>query len=375
MKKSSRDARGILALALGLTLAISTAGTARAATAPSPPPSPSPTPVSGVDAVNQPCTHVITYPGTTFRYCGPDDLIPRSITANGSPAKAPAYGAWDETVNGATVHHGGMDPNMDWSDAIVKMCFPIRSKAYANSLVYRPGGDHYPSTLHPAGSQSNAENFGYPWRDNFCESRDASRKNPSCNVGHGHQGQDIRPEKPVKVTYVAIAPEDANVVSVPGADGKGFTVTLLGKSEPHRKYRYLHMEQVQVSPDHPFIHAGDEIGLVSDYFGWHMEPQFVKNGKAFALDGQGHKIPLYVKSADGAVQVDAKGKPIQVKTKVFDHTLIHLHFEIFLSQAETINGTLYKAGTYVSPYVALVNAYGRRQLLTPGETDVSCRTQ
>ena len=336
---------------------------------------PVPPPLTGVDAVNQPCATIVTYPGTNFRYCKPADLIPRSITAKGTAATFPAYGAWDETVNGTTVHHGGMDPAMDWSDAIARMCFPIRSKAYANSLVYRPGGDHYPSTLHPAGSQSNSENFGYPWRDNFCESRDASRKNAECNVGHGHQGQDIRPEKPVKVTYTAIAPEDANVVSVPGADGKGFTVTLLGKSPPYRKYRYLHMEQVKVSPAHPFIHAGDEIGLVSDYFGWHMEPQFLKNGKAFAKDAQGKKIPLYVKNASGTVRLDAKGRPIQQTAKVFDHTLIHLHFEIFLSQAETVDGRLYKAGTYVSPYVALVNAYGRRQLLTPGQPDSLCHTQ
>ena len=348
------------------------AGTATAAV---PPPAPAsaakakpakPKPPT-VDETNLPCNNVATYPGTQFRYCGPDDLIARSIRADGKTSAAPAYGAWDETVDGKTVHHAGMDPNMDWSSATQTMCFPIASLAYANSLVYRPGGDHYPG-IPPAksvGGQSDPQNFGYPWRDNFCESRDKSRKNASCGVGHGHQGQDIRPQSPVKVTYAALAAEDANVISVPGADGKGFTVTLQGKSPPYRKYRYLHMENVQVSPAHPFIHAGDVVGYVSDYFGWHWQPQYEK-------DATGKKVPAYVKDADGTDKLDAKGKPIPVQTKVYDHTLIHLHFEIFLSQAEIIDGVTYKAGTYVSPYVALINAYGRRQALAPGAPDTAC---
>ena len=334
---------------------------------------PAPEPTS---KYNTSCANLKTYPGTNFTYCAPAELIPRSINVDGSLAKSPAYGAYDEVTGNAPTHHTGMNPEMDWTNAAAPMCFPIRSKAYANSQVYNPGGDHYPSTAKPSGVQGNPDNYSYPWRDNFCEARGASRANKSCRVGHGHQGQDIRPEKPIPVTYIAIAPEDADVISVPGADGKGFTVTLLGKSPPYRKYRYLHMESVMVSPAHPDIKAGAELGKVSNYFGWHLAPDYARDGNGkYVLDGNGKKIALYKKAADGSDAVDAKGKKIPVMAKVFDHTLIHLHFEIMLAQQETVGGTTYAAKTFVSPYMALVNAYGRRMSLEPGRPDTICHTQ
>ena len=38
--------------------------------------------------------------------------------------------------------------------------------------------------------ESAADNFSYPWRDNFCERRGFPVG--QCPGGHGHQGQDIR---------------------------------------------------------------------------------------------------------------------------------------------------------------------------------------
>src|SRR5258708_1168464 len=46
--------------------------------------------------------------------------------------------------------------------------FPIENApAFANSQVYRPGGQHG-----GGGGQCAAVNYDYPWRDNFCEKRD-----------------------------------------------------------------------------------------------------------------------------------------------------------------------------------------------------------
>jgi hypothetical protein len=42
--------------------------------------------------------------------------------------------------------------------------------------------------------EGHPENYGYPWRDNFCESRLGTvGSTPECPARRGHQGQDIRP--------------------------------------------------------------------------------------------------------------------------------------------------------------------------------------
>src|SRR5690606_39747974 len=67
------------------------------------------------------------------------------------------------------------------------MRFPIEEPpAFANSQVYNPGG-----YLGPGGGQCDAFNYSYPWRDNYCETRQWDM--PLCPAGTGHQGQDIRP--------------------------------------------------------------------------------------------------------------------------------------------------------------------------------------
>lgn len=67
------------------------------------------------------------------------------------------------------------------------MRYPMEEgPSYPNSQVWGHGGGSGPS-----GGQCHENNYSYPWRDNYCETRSWSM--PLCPSGQGHQGQDIRP--------------------------------------------------------------------------------------------------------------------------------------------------------------------------------------
>lgn len=170
--------------------------------------------------------------------------------------------------------------------------FPVeRRNAYLNSQVYGIGGALGPKD----GGWSDLRNYRYPWRDNFCESR--SRATPICPSGKGHQGVDIRPDKPDKGKqriHWAVATEDGRILSV-----GSYSVTLLGASGT--QYRYLHMQNpVAVTPGQK-VSRGQRMGLISNSFG---------------------------------------GTP----------TTIHLHFEIL----QNVRGQGFR---HVPPYMSLVKAY------------------
>ena len=107
------------------------------------------------------------------------------------------------------------------------MRFPLESgPAYPNSQVWGHGGSEG-----PGGSQCDAANFSYPWRDNYCETR--SWDMPLCPAGVGHQGQDIR-----------AATCDANVYPI--VSSQAGTVTNIGSysvyvtADDGTRFDYLH---------------------------------------------------------------------------------------------------------------------------------------
>lgn len=172
--------------------------------------------------------------------------------------------------------------------------FPLESApAYINSQVYGIGGMNGPK-----GSLCDRQNYQYPWRDNFCETR--GWEMPLCPAGTGHQGVDIRSATCEKRKYYAVAVENGLISYV----GK-YTVTLRGVSG--RKYRYLHLDAptVQVSRGQR-VRRGQRIGLVSDNMG---------------------------------------------STK----TSIHLHFDI----KQTMKIGNVSQQVYIPPYSSLVDAYQR----------------
>lgn len=131
--------------------------------------------------------------------------------------------------------------------------FPMESgPAFANSQVYGHGG-----YLGSGGGQCDAFNYGYPWRDNYCETRDWAM--PMCPSGHGHQGQDVRPATCENGKHWAVAVFDGTITHI-----GSYSVYLTDAMG--RRFDYLHMSNVQVSVGQS-VHCGDRLGRVSNRFG------------------------------------------------------------------------------------------------------------
>ena len=115
---------------------------------------------------------------------------------------------------------------------------------------------------------------GYPWRDNFCESR--SFAVGQCPGGFGHQGQDIRPAPcpangndedhcdPKHRPVVAV--RDGVVIRSP----KQQAATLqINTGTEHIRFRYMHMNPSTMDADRLLngrhVQEGETIGVVSNY--------------------------------------------------------------------------------------------------------------
>jgi len=168
---------------------------------------------------------------------------------------------------------------------------------------------------------------GYPWRDNFCESR--SFGVGQCPTGFGHQGEDIRPrpcppggqsqaqaqegqegvqervqERCDPKQQAVVAVRDAVVIRSPKQQAA--TLQINTRNE-HIRFRYMHMNPSA------------------------MDADGVLNGR-----------------------VVAEGEKIGVVSNYLDHpngTTRHLHFDV---QVFTRDGWL-----WVNPYVTLISAYER----------------
>jgi len=122
--------------------------------------------------------------------------------------------------------------------------------------------------------ESAAENFTYPWRDNFCELRDFLVG--QCPGGYGHQGEDIRPSncvlndpqadrcKPYQHDIAAAA--DGIVRRMPGDLG---VYIVVDDKNNHVRFRYLHMNPKFLDADGLLngrrVGRGEIIGKVADW--------------------------------------------------------------------------------------------------------------
>ncbi len=132
------------------------------------------------------------------------------------------------------------------------MRFPIESgPAFANSQVYSPGGGEV------GGDQCDKRNYGYPWKDNYCEKRSWSM--PLCPSGTGHQGQDLRAATCAKDTHWVVAVVDGTITNV-----GSYSVYLTAADGT--RFDYLHMSTLQVKVGQK-VARGERIGKVSNQFG------------------------------------------------------------------------------------------------------------
>lgn len=147
---------------------------------------------------------------------------------------------------------GSGDGRVDMNVYAPGIRFPIEdTPAYANSQVWGVGGSQG-----PAGSQCDAKNYGYPWHDNYCETR--SWDMPLCPAGTGHQGQDIRPGTCEKDLHPGVAVADGTITSI-----GSYSVYLT--TADGTRFDYLHMSNVMVTVGQK-VARGDVLGLVSNQF-------------------------------------------------------------------------------------------------------------
>ncbi len=219
-----------------------------------------------------------------FRYAPPGDLVPGS-----------GRGRADERVY------------------VPDMRFPIEAApAFANSQVWGRGGSRG-----GGGRQCDAVNYSYPWRDDYCESREWEM--PLCPSGTGHQGQDIRPSTCEDRRWWAVAADAGTITSI-----GTYSVTLV--TADGTRHRYLHMDPASVAVrEGQRVQRGARLGLISDAFGdssttIHLHYDLVQNVEGFgnvyvppymslvrsyeALLGQ-PAVPCEVLPGDGGVLDDA----------------------------------------------------------------------
>lgn len=115
---------------------------------------------------------------------------------------------------------------------------------------------------------------GYPWRDNFCESR--SFNVGQCAGGFGHQGEDIRAVvcppghdagencDPKQQGLVAV--RDATVIR--GPRQQALTLQVNSRTE-HIRFRYMHMNPSAMDADNllngRILSEGEKVGVISNY--------------------------------------------------------------------------------------------------------------
>ena len=257
-------------------------------------------------------------PSADFTYYGPGDLIPNSgwhkmpgradynvyARMRFPFANAPAYIKSQSFLHWGDCYRTGHVGRLGRKDA------QYRCKVNDKPLVF---------------NEATAENWTYPWRDNFCEMRDFLVG--QCPGGYGHQGQDMRPSncvlfnegsdrcQPYQHTIAAV--RDGPIWRTPGNLG---AYIVLNNANEHVRFRYLHMNPK----------AMDEDGLVSG--------AYVSEGQILG------KVATWGDSENG--------------------TSYHLHFNM---QVFT------KAGwVWVNPYMTLVASYehmigGRGAEIKPGD--------
>ena len=241
----------------------------------------------------------------SFSYHAPGDLI--------------AHSGWKDMGGRADRH------------VYAQIRFPLaRAPAFPKSQSFNPWGDCYHKgvvgRMRGKGSsyrckvndkplvfdESAPENFAYPWRDNFCETRDSQVG--QCPGGYGHQGQDIRgshcllnnegADRCEPYQHDVVAVRDGRIWRTPGYLAAYISVNTANE---RARFRYMHLN--------PFF----------------MDRDALVSGRRVAQGEVVGKLANYGDYEKG--------------------TSYHLHFDM---QVFTRDGWV-----WVNPYMTLVSAYER----------------
>jgi hypothetical protein len=157
---------------------------------------------------------------------------------------------------------------MNWGDCDGTGKYAAGSRDGVAAYRCRVGGE----TL--VADEGAAENYSYPWRDNFCETRDFSVG--QCPGGFGHQGQDIRPANCKRAPgatrcepylHDAVAVRDGMVLR---AVNQQSIYIIVNAPNERIRFRYLHMLPRQLDADGyvsgRLVREGEVIGKVGNFY-------------------------------------------------------------------------------------------------------------
>jgi hypothetical protein len=121
--------------------------------------------------------------------------------------------------------------------------------------------------------EAAGENYSYPWRDNFCETRHF--QTGQCPAGLGHQGQDIRPafcrqrnpgDRCGPYIHDVVAVRDGMALRAPG---QGRLQLVVNAVDSRARFRYLHMSPKELDAHGlltgRLVHEGEVIGTVGNF--------------------------------------------------------------------------------------------------------------
>lgn len=253
-----------------------------------------------------------------FEFFPPGDLIPDTV-----------YGGPSGPVGSTGIE------NPDMVVVSPDMRFPFQTgPAFANSQVFMyggagrdafatsPGNIPAPWSGHPAPkspyAQGDPRNYDYPWRDNFCETRNYDTAD--CPAGKGHQGQDIRGSTCDNNSHVIVAAEDGVIAYVGRVE-----LNIIG-AETGINYRYLHMRR----PLDP--------GLGCNFENDGCRGVAVTKGQVLGIMSN---FSAYSSATDSYAY----------------NTTAHLHFEMWASEWERINRRNAGGVGAIALYADLVRAY------------------
>jgi hypothetical protein len=201
---------------------------------------------------------------TVFTYYPPGNIIPRSgVRGKGGVADHTVYSRIRFPLADAPAFANSLR-FMKWSD-----CEANTGDALPGTIgAYRCGEGGQPPL------RSEAANYSYPWRDNFCESRSFSVG--QCPGGRGHQGQDVRPAfckqrgpgahcQPGVHDLVAV--RDGALLRAPKQESLYLVVNAPSE---HIRFRYLHMSPQQLDAaavlSGRLVREGDVMGKVGNFY-------------------------------------------------------------------------------------------------------------
>ncbi len=250
------------------------------------------------------------------------DVLPPGVSRPEQESEVFTYHPIGSLLPGTAMRSGG--GNAD-KTVYAKIRFPLAAApAYVNSQSFMHGGDCNQTGRRGAPSgyrcrvnskpllrnEGAPENYAYPWRDNFCESRHFFVG--QCPSGLGHQGQDIRPSScETKDTnkarcqpyrHAVVAAREGMILREAWNDSFFLVTNAPGERV---RFRHLHMDPRKLDHD----------GIISGHV--------VKEGEPIGTVGNYNRRPGW--------------------------TTTHLHFEV---QVPTRDGWV-----RVNPYMTLVASY------------------